>query len=298
MRPFIGYGQTHYIGQPVAAPIKLKGIDTISVPLLFQWISYGAATANPNINVLVELRGQACARLDNIRSIYINNLGSDVPIYVHFEDTQYDVVAKPNSSGWYPVYTNQKFFNVIGLGFLDGNIPQTTILVCNANIMPSVNVEIDTSVPLWLASPTITRGNTIYNTNYGTPALGDQAFSGAIDAIPPAPTVLNNLWGTPYSDDFLYVTGLQIALLTFSSASVGGFAGTVFIESTGVAGILYQFDFRFASTSIINADLINRSAMNLKLDATQTWRMRFVAGGGVTPTGFITLSSEYTINPN
>src|SRR5580704_7932466 len=106
MRSFIGFGQANYIGIPETQGIKLAGIKGVVIPLLFQWISYGASTAKPNINVLVNVNNQACIAMDQIRSVYIDNLGSDQPIYVNFPDTNYTIAAKPNSEGWYPAYTN------------------------------------------------------------------------------------------------------------------------------------------------------------------------------------------------
>ncbi|MDE2020114.1 MAG: hypothetical protein KGJ13_07250, partial [Patescibacteria group bacterium] len=119
-RNFAGFGQVQYIGTPYVVPIKLAGISGVVCPLRFDWFSYGASSLKPNINVLVNMDVQQCAKMDVIRSVYIDNLGSDNPIYVFFPDTGCTVSAKPNSEGWYPAYTNAKTVWVVGLGFVSG----------------------------------------------------------------------------------------------------------------------------------------------------------------------------------
>jgi hypothetical protein len=159
MRDFAAYPVIPYIGQPQSYPIRLANISGQSVSLFLQWISYGALT-RPNINVRVDMRTKPCEKLTEIRSVYIDNLGSEIPLYVSFPDTVYVVVAKPNSAGWYPVYTASKVAIITGIGFSPQSIPQTIILFSNIAIQPGVNVELDTAVQLWRASPIITRGNT------------------------------------------------------------------------------------------------------------------------------------------
>lgn len=295
MRSFIGFGQAAYIGQPYSSPIKLAGISGVAVPLLLQWISYGASSANPNINVLVSLETSACKAVDQIRSIYIDNLGSPIPVYVYFPDTGETLSAKANSEGWYPVFTNAKRFWVIGEGFLDGSIPQTYIIVSNIPMQASVNTEIDQSAALWLASPVITRGNSIYNSKYGTPALGDQTSQ-----------VIGNFqtnfalpaFGSPYPSGFITLTGLALNLVAVFNAATT--APTLFIESTGVAGILYQFAFLVGPVPTFGnlpgvVNVFSQSGLQLKLDATQTWRIRnsvTISGGQAQ------LISQYTVGPN
>jgi hypothetical protein len=281
-RSFIGFGQKPYIGTPQAQPIKLGGIAGQAIPLLFQWVSYGAFS-NQNINVLVDVTQQPCVKLDQIRSVYIDNLGSDNPIYVNFPDTNYTVVAKPNSEGWYPAYTNARQCWVVGEGFLSTDIPQTYIILSNIILPPAVNVEIDQALNLNLASPTITRGTTIYNSKYGVPSLGDQ-FSYTGQCSLNTATIIP-LWGTPYASGFVYLNSL--ALLCVDPFNAGGAAIANFlIESTGIAGTLLSFS--VIGTTVNPPGVIpifQQSGMNVKLDATQTWRLRsfgpFISSGGV-----------------
>lgn len=294
MRSFLGFGQSPYIGQPGSQAIKLAGIATVCVPLLFQWLSYGAATVRPNVNVYVDLDVQACKALDQIRSIYIDNLGSNIPVYVYFPDSNYTVVAQPNSEGWYPAFTNQKKIWVIGEGFLDGSIPQTFIIISNLYIPPSVNVEIPQQVTLWKASPVITRGNSIYNSSFGIPALGDQLTAGVLDA-----TGFNaqRLWNTPYAGGFLFIQQILCTLFNAFGTHVAPQGGQFVIESTGAAGALIapQFSAPIDTSPVSNQILIDLKGMNIKLDATQTWQARII-----TPviSGNVQIFTSFTQSPN
>jgi hypothetical protein len=294
MRSFLGFGQVPYIGTPNAQPIKLGGIAAQTVPLLFQWISYGAGLARPNINVLVSLETQPCVKLDQIRSVYIDNLASDSPIYIYFPDVGYAITAKPNSEGWYPVYSNSKTFWVVGEGFTAANIPQTWILISNIFMPPSVNVELDNAVALWKASPIITRGNTIFNTNFGTPALGDQFF--ASPAISVAVGNTAGLWNTPYASGFLYLTSLVInGVQLFSSG--GNSTGTFVVESTGIAGTLFSELYCLTpNTPPGVSPLLQLSGLQTKLDATQTWRIRTTSLSGGTVSGQLQSLSSFTVS--
>lgn len=299
MRSFLGFGQVPYIGQPQAQSMKLAGIAGVGVPLLFQWISYGALSKT-NINVLVDISQQPCVKLDQIRSVYIDNLGSNNPIYVNFPDTNYTVVAKPNSEGWYPAYTNKRQCWVIGEGFLAGDLPQTWIILSNIFLAPSVNVEIDQAKNLELASPSISRGTTIYNSALGSPALGDQFFASAIMSVVTAGAVAN-MWNSPYASGFLYVTSLAINLLNAITAGSAGINGSIAIESSGAAGILIQpwyfvqgADFEVSSVTGVQT-ILNLTDLQIKLDATQSWRVRVIVGTALT--GFCQIFSTFTQVP-
>lgn len=282
MRSFIGFGQKPYIGIPSTLPIKIGGVNAQSIPLNFNWISYGASSLTPNINVLVSIENPTCRALDQIRSVYIDNLGSVNPVYINFPDTNYTVVAKPNSEGWYPVYSNSRVMWVIGEGFFTGSIPSTFIILTNRAEVPAVNNEIDQAVALWRASPIITRGTSIYNTALGTPSLADQAFASALlDAATLGATV--NLWNTPFGSGFLYIRSLVINFtITVANPATGG-SLLIDILSTGAAGVLAQVQtYAFAGAGTPN--LILWQDANVQLDATQTWRMQIITNSNVTGT--------------
>lgn len=282
MRDFTSYIVVPYIGQPQAYPIKLVGIAGQQVPLHLDWLSYGVGSARPNVNIAVDLRRKECEKLVEIRSVYIDNLGSNVPIYVSFPNNAYVVVAKPNSEGWYPVFSADKVAVITGLGFSDAdvlaNATQSTVIFSNIIIQPDVNVEIDNAVALWKASPLITRGNNIYNATYGIPALGDQTEPHN-DFITGTGVLATNLWQSPYASGFIYLNAISIKCNNIQPVT-GTLAQFSFvIESTGISGTLYSFSYaKFASYGgdVVAADyeFIQMSGMQLKLDATETWRLR------------------------
>lgn len=292
-RSFIGFGQVPYIGQPFTNPIKLSGIAGTQLPLLFNWLIYGASTLRPNINVLVDIDNAVCRAMDQVRSVYIDNLGSDNPVYVYFPDTGYTVAAKPNSEGWYPAFTNAKKIWIIGEGFLTGDIPTAFVILCNIALPASVNTEIDNAVALWRASPTISRGSTIYNSTLGIPALGDQLFT----ANPLSATVIGDtvpLWNSPYASGFLYITSIVIYGLGVSNAVLN--SGAMVLESTGIAGVLATP--RWIQQPTIPpgyvGEIFRLTGLQTKLDAAQSWRARTITAGDG---GTIQIYSSFTQQP-
>lgn len=156
-RDFTAVPAHAYIGAPYSIPIQIAGKSGLCVPLQFNWLAYGASSLNQNIcaNVALTSSGGSvrATLLDQIRSIYIDNLGSAIPIYVQFLDTLFTVVAAPFTAGWYPVFTNSYFLRVVGLGFNNGSIPQSAIFVTNLVVPPDTDVEVQRT--FLLASPVI-----------------------------------------------------------------------------------------------------------------------------------------------
>lgn len=294
-RSFDNFGQIPYRGLPVLTPIKFRGIAGQAVALTFNWTALGAASATPNINVLINLETALISqKLDAIRSVYIDNMGSDVPIYVNCPDTSYAVVAKPNSAGWYPIYTNQMKLEIVGLGFIDNDIPVTRVLVTNLTIDPSIDDELTSAVALWRASRTISRGNTIYNSDLGIPALGDQTVQpsvalGSLNTTLIFPVQTSGFWYI--NSYYAYTTGINNNITKFLSVQW---------ESTGVAGTLFVFPFTGVNATTFPNSLMpicvaTQNGMNLKLDATQTWQLRNT--DTLLSGGFFCIIA-YTYNPN
>lgn len=280
--------------------MKLGGIAGQIIPLLFQWISYGASTLVSNINVLVDLNGAACKSLDQIRSVYIDNLNSEAAIYVYFPDTGYTIAAKPNSCGWYPTFTNQRTIWVVGENFVTGSIPQTLILVSNVFIPPSVNVEQDTAISKYRASAQIQvpSGATIPNANFAPPSLGDQTYGLVGIAVTGAGIVLSNIWNSPFTSGFIYIKSIRIFLYLLSGA---GGAMNLQLEGSGTAGVVFNMvanETAFAAPNSIQYpfDLLNLSGADIKLDATQTYRLRVTGSSLVS--GAIGLQTTFSTNPN
>lgn len=276
-------------------------LPPVEVVTQFNWASYGASTTVPNISATCNLNAKGPQQLlDRIRSVRIDNLGNPVPVYVYFPDTNYTVVAPPNTVVWEPVKTGQFTAQVIGLGFTDNNIGSTAVYFCNFFAAPFIDYEFATSSPLWLASSNITRGGTIYNQNYGVPALGDQTiqYNPAITA----PGILqNNLMGTPYAGGFLYLTHVDFSL---NNISVGGGLNGLLefvMESTGTAGVLYDLIYGVNNPAGFTAALgtqkmLNFSSMNIKLDATQTYRLRCISLSHINAQ--LQAAFNFTTNPN
>lgn len=277
MRNFSTIPSSNYVGQPFAFAVQLSaGLRSIVVPLTINWLIYGAATAAPNQVVSADLSNVA-GKTGTIQSVYIDNTGSNVSVYVRCLDTNYTVVAQPNSEGWYPIFTNLMEFQIIGMGFTDGSIPTTAVLFSNLRIIPAIATELPTALNMGLASSSITRGTGIQNQNYGINALGDQTinfsdfFAGGFTGV-----LHSGIWNSPQPSGFIYLTHIAVSAI---AAGVG--AVTWVIESTGAAGNLYTF---IVAAVAGQFSVCNLSGMNVKLDATQTWRIRVSANasGGTT----------------
>lgn len=294
MRNFGGIAVQAFQGILNVRAVKLQGIATAVVPINIVWSVYGASTLTPNVAVGFDFSAQAFVSLDQIRSVYIDNLGSSSPVFVTFPDTSYTIVAKPNSEGWYPAYTNSQQFVVTGLGFNSASLPVTEVLVSNAVLPPAVNNEIDTSVAYWLASSQITRGTTIYNQNLGTPALGDQ-FTTAVLNLATDANIQSNLFGTPYTTGFIYIVDCMVFIASPTTAANGG--NQLFFESTGIAGVFLAPTFSIQSTILTPGLAIVQQRGNWKLDATQTWRVRNSVQSGAMQ-GAARFDFTWTYNPN
>lgn len=296
MRNFGGIPSHQYVGTPAAFPVQLSiGLTNQVVPLTLPWLIYGAATAAPNQSVLVDLTGNnVSARTGTLQSVFIDNLGSNISVYVRCLDTNYTVTAQPNSCGWYPIYTNLMTFQIIGMGFVDAIIPTTLVMFSNLRIIPSVDIELATSVALWLASNTITRGTGIQNTNYGAPALGDQTINFA-DALGAGITGIlhNGIWNTPQVSGFVYLTHANIWIHT---PNAGGGVLVWDIESAGAAGVLWTFQCSAGFQGFAN--ILSFSSMNIKLDAAQTWRINVTTNTFGASAVVLNHTFNWTQNPN
>jgi hypothetical protein len=279
-----------YTGIPNVAPIKIKSVSGQSVPLSIVWANY--TTFFSNVAVRVDLSPSSVSTpLGQIRSVYIDNMGSANPVYVQFPDTGYTVVAKENSAGWFPVYTNQFKFSIIALGINTSNIPIASVLVTNIAIEASIDVEIDSTVAQFLSSPSNARIGTFQPGN-SAPALGDQFLTISLN---PAinNTFTSNLFGTPYaSGEFVYITSVYFT----AQMEVPGTNVALFFESTGLAGIFWQGSIGSPVGVSIPFTVPLQIQAQWKLDGSQTWRVRSAILAGV-PSGDLNFNFSYTINP-
>jgi hypothetical protein len=295
MRNFSAFPAFNYIGTPSAIAVQLStGLRNIVAPLVFNWAVYGAATAVPNIVVQCDLSGNNVAsQMGTVQSVFIDNLGSNISVYVTALDTLQTVCAQPNSEGWYPIYSNLMRFQVTGMGFITGFIPATGVMFSNLRIIPSQNIEFATSAELNLASNTISRGTGIQNTNYGTPALGDQ-FSQTAGVIAGTGVINSGLWGTPYANGFIYLTHARATVSTLQAAGTNDlYQGNV----KTAAGVVL-FTWQSYATAGLQWEVFNLQKANVKLDATQTYES-FMVSGTSFGTGLLYNESYcWTWNPN
>lgn len=292
-----------------AALLNPASIPPTSIMVPFNWASeYGAGTAVPNVNVLVNVtEGGAQIPIDQIRSVKIDNLGNPAPVYVYFLDTTDTIVAPANTIVWEPVVTNAKIANVILQGASDGaGVGQTKVYFCNFFVPPYVNAEINQAVALYKGSPSIQRTNTL-QPGYGPPALGDQAANALLDinnsgGLPQSVTILGP--AAPVTDTF-YITSLNLFMCQVSASYAGGgtasqFGGKIYDATNGQ--IIYSFRLACLTTAL-NALILNANGLNFRLSGAHTYNLQIDTA--TTNTGTFTfwgitlaLFIGYTQNPN
>ena len=145
-----------YDRQLISQAFKRGGKSGDLVSALIKWADYGVGSALSEfvVQVIFSQSGTIPIGFKPL-SVYINNLGSDLPIYVFFPDTGYEVVAPPNSEGWYPIIANALIAWIGGLNFQDGFVPVTTIFFTDLEIPPYVNIAVPEAVIQELASAAV-----------------------------------------------------------------------------------------------------------------------------------------------
>lgn len=316
MRIFANIPTQPYIGQLYALPTQTintkfgnqAALPPTTIATVFNWASYGASTSKPNVGAIINIPTTAQPRqlIDKILSVRIDNLGNPVPVYVYFPDTNYTVVAKPNSIVWEPVQTAAFQAYVFAEGFTTGQIGSSAVYLCNFLVPPYVDDEFPQVADLWKASASITRGGNIFNTNFGTPALGDQfiqqnvTMQNAGQLVQVFPVLTGG---------FYYITSLSVSVAA-SQPLTGGANGTgqAIFESTGSSGLFrVQQYFLPASadrgtTSVTapnfgNGVIFQSGPVQWKIDATQLWRLRVDASGIGSLQGNMFWDFTFTSNP-
>lgn len=296
-RSFIGFGQSPYIGVLQPFPNHLVP-GSYLIPAFLNWLSYGASSAKPNVNVLADMT-QAPRLKDTwkIRSVYIDNLNSNVPIYVFFPDTGFAVVAPPNSTDWYPAFTNTRTAWIIGEGFATGSIPSTLIYFSDAIIMPYSISEFDQAAPLYRASNSITRGSTIYNTNFGIPALGDQNTKTVIATnVAGAVAAVTKL--AAQANGFYYITFAEWELIANKSQAADFIPASCQFESTGPTGGVFSVFYASLNGVSTNSEIIESFPCQLKVPATESYQLRITGALGAASPALLYLRLVYSFNPD
>lgn len=308
-RSFLGTGQVNYIGRPVIVSHDFfgRGDDTgKAVKATLNWNAYNASSVNNTINVKFnwENQTQFLPLRWKCRSVYVDNTGSAVPIYVYFPDTQWTVTAEPFSSVVFPVFTNQREAWIIGQGFTTGQIPSVTVYFIEAAISPYADLEIAQNVSLGKASATIQRGIPIFNSTYAAFALGDQ-FTQIRQPLPGGPP--SQIFSI-LASGFYIITSLVVAIdWSGPFQQVAQNAEQIF-ESTGASG---QFMIQSASlgptsdrgtTSVTNGPffsgmIFQSGPVQWKINAAELWQIRDVSSANQA-TGTMIWNFTFTQNPN
>lgn len=293
MRTFSGILIRPYLGVPYMVPTAMCGRDVKVVPIILNWAAYGVSSVVESIGVSVNFIGQGATAslIPRLAMVYIDNTNSAVPVYVRFNDSQQIIVAQPYSTGWYPCLTNTFSATIFATGFVTGQIPITQLLFSDTFVPPFSALELQQTQVLYKASRSITRGTTIYNQDFTVPAIGDQTTQTQL-YVGMANTAA--VMGTPYADPYkyLYLTNLTVTTVRVEDATARQFE--FYLESTGIAGILYDWILFCPSGSQENVNLYQQSGMNIKLDAQQTWRVRNTQS---MRNGFINFLFTFSVNP-
>jgi hypothetical protein len=289
--------QFQVVGKPLLLAKKSSYPPTV-VPITIDWAPVFALSGNsPNVGQTFNLLTSAVKpQIDIIQSVYIDNTNSPIPIYVHFPSTGMTISVAPATADWFPAVTEDLQVQVFALGLVVGQIPVTQIMFTNVLINPYSDPELNFAIQQGLASAAITRGNNIFNTNFGIPALGDQTINyedKITDTTGPAGFVIHDhLWNTA-TTGFIYLTHVDI-----SSIGNGAEAVTWTIDDVTAGGsVLYTFTNRDDPFDVFTH--VRLSAMNVKLDATKNWQMRLGANG-LTGTNFVVINTTFvwSQNPN
>lgn len=284
MRDYSTYPTFPYIGLPMKAEdariAERLIVPPVVAPFTIDWSLYGPpSSTKPNVGVTVTLatiQSSTGRHLDRIRSVYIDNLGSSNPVSVYFPDTQFAAACAAYSDVVIPVITDQMYCIVYGLGFITGQtMPKTRIHFANFILPDAASSEFNTTYPLELSSPTINRGPSINTPGYASRALGDQSTPAEVTFPADGVSITAGIFGSPLASGFVYLTHLYVAVTIHNPNNWGG---KLFIESTGASGTLFSWQLQSAAGDFY-FPLLDLQGMNMKLIATETWRIRSLGVG-------------------
>lgn len=267
------YPARNYIGRVFSQTSKFcvpSLQEPYVVPLTINWLSYGVSSAVPNMGVTVNITGigSQAHLLDKIASVYVDNTQSDVPIYIFFPSSEYTIPIQPRSSGWFPALTFDYTCNIYGLGFTTGQIPVTKVYFSNRAVPPITDIEFPQTRVLYKQSTTLNTGNTIYQTGFGLPALGDIFFFNQVGMSAVGNSV--TLFGGPRASGRIILQSFN-AIVVRANASVASAYGQVNFQGS-VSGVFINFTWIDATTLPIIVGTLYGG--NTNLDATETWTLR------------------------
>jgi hypothetical protein len=269
--------QVPIIGKPLLLAKKSSYPPTV-VPIEIKWADIqskiGGAPLPTDIGVSFNLlTGATKSQIDIIQSIFIDNTASPNSLYVHFPSTGMTISVAPATADWFPAITEDLLVQVFIIGLAAGQIPTTQIFFTNVLVNPFSDPEQNFAVSQGLVSAAVSRGNNIFNTNFGIPALGDQTINFcdhfAQNTGGPGTVIHDHLFNTP-TTGFVYLTHADINALGNSGHT---FSWSIDAVTSG-GTVLYTFISRYPNQA---ENFLGLSGMNIKLDATLNWQMRVVA---------------------
>jgi hypothetical protein len=102
---------TYYTGNYVSLPaamLKPPVEGNRSVPVSINWLAAGIA---PGYTIAFDATSQRVVPISQIAALYIDNTTNVSNVVIYFPDTNFEIIAPSESSGFYPVVTNQlRFF--------------------------------------------------------------------------------------------------------------------------------------------------------------------------------------------
>lgn len=292
-KDFSAFATLPFIGAPYGVPsseCRMSAVAPALAPFFINWLNYGASSARPKIAVQINIQtGAATPPIDVIQSVFIDNNDSLVPIYVYFPDTQFVASMPPNSSGWIKVLTNGLVALICGDGFATGSIPSTRVIFSNVNMASFIDPQIQATTPLYKASPAISRGNNIFTTGLGIPALGDQIGSIFI----PADNSQNVPLFPVMTKGYYYLNAFNVSQQQVLRNAAGTTIVELRVKSNGVSGTLFTVRYPAGNDSDRYTLLIALNGMQVKIDATELW-FGDIEPSSVVPNGKFGLIYTYT----
>ncbi len=128
-----------YIGDLRAVDTNIGNQKSLIAEI--DWLEYGASTANSAVGVSVNVSSGQNVKpeLDAIRSVYIDNTFSDIPVYVYFPITGATFICRENATLLTPVIAANLKCIIYAEGFISGRIPQTTVHFMSAIYPPQLS---------------------------------------------------------------------------------------------------------------------------------------------------------------
>lgn len=296
MRKFNTISLQGFQGAPYASAIGLSlpsSLPPTGIAITVDWAVYGASSAKPAIGIAVNLQGGTPRqKLDYIKTVFVDNTASNVPVYVQFPDSGQVISVAPNTSAWYPAVTNGVIANVYALGMATGQIPVTQFIFTNVFVPPYADPEITSVQPLYRATAQIAAGSSIYNTDFGIPALGDTSTRAQ---LPYSLTPNSVNFVILNAQRYIYIT--TISCMGYWEQTAAGAGGIM--ELRGQTGSFALWSFVMSATAAGPAEKAFPivTGVNLKYDLNQGPLSLWVDGGGQIVRGYAEMFLGFSLNP-